>query len=125
MKEPFQLKWYDVALTLVGLLLAYISLRRTSSGVFSQKESPVPVYLRLEVGLAAILLYCSFHYYRYAFRRNSVAFRALAFSLALWAALMGAGQIRQSFLGIVGRLGGFLGPDSADAVGHRDGDGAV
>ena len=111
MKEPFQLKWYDVALTVTGVLLAYVSLRaHMASGVFSEKATPPPIYLQLEIGLAATLLYCSFHFYRYAFRRNSVAFRTLAFSLALWAALMGAGQLRQPFLDIVGQLGGFLGP---------------
>ncbi len=111
MKEPFQLKWYDVALTVGGLLLAYISLRaHIASGVFSEQAAPPPIYLQLEIGLAATLFYCSFHFYRYAFRRNSVAFRTLAFSLALWAALMGAGQMRQPFLDIVGQLGGFLGP---------------
>jgi len=111
MKEPFQLKWYDVALTVTGVLLSYVSLRaHMASGVFSEKATPPPIYLQLEIGLAATLLYCSFHFYRYAFRRNSVAFRTLAFSLALWAALMGAGQLRQPFLDIVGQLGGFLGP---------------
>src|SRR6266851_3574567 len=111
MKEPFQLKWYDVALAVTGVLLAYVSLRaHMASGVFSEKATPPPIYLRLEIGLAATLLYCSFHFYRHAFRRNSVAFRTLAFSLALWAALMGAGQLRQPFLDIVGQLGGFLGP---------------
>src|SRR5208283_2566571 len=92
-------------------LLAYISLRaHVASSVFSEKATPPPIHLRLEVGLAATLFYCSFHFYRYAFRRNSVAFRTLAFSLALWAALMYAGQVRQPFLEIVGQLGGFLGP---------------
>src|SRR6266853_838379 len=111
MKEPFQLKWYDVALTVTGVLLAYVSLRaHMASGVFSEKATPPPIYLQLEIGLAATLLYCSFHFYRHAFRRNSVAFRTLAFSLALWAALMGAGQLHQPFLDIVGQLGGFLGP---------------
>jgi diguanylate cyclase (GGDEF)-like protein len=111
MKEPFQLKWYDIALAVAGALLAYVSLlAHMTSGVFSEIATPPPIYLQLEVGLAAILLYCSFHFYRYAFRRNSVAFRTLAFSLALWAALMGAGQLRQPFLDIVGQLGGFLGP---------------
>ena len=111
MKEPFQLKWYDVALTVTGALLAYVSLRaQFADGVFGERATPVPIYLRLETGLAVILLYCSFHFYRYAFRRNSVAFRTLAFSLALWAALMYAGQLRQPFLDIVGQLGGFLGP---------------
>jgi len=111
MKEPFQLKWYDLALALAGIVLTYISLRaQTASGVFSEQATPAPFFLRLEVGLAAMLLYCSFHFYRYAFRRNSVAFRALAFSLALWAALMGAGQFHQPFLDVVGQLGGFLQP---------------
>jgi len=111
MKEQFQLKWYDVALTVAGIVMAYVSLRsHMVDGTFSKNATPVPIYLRLEIGLAAILLYASFHYYRYAFRRNSIAFRTLAFSLALWAALMGAGQLRQSFLETTGQLGGFLGP---------------
>ena len=111
MKEPFQLKWYDVALAVTGVLLAYASLRaQMAGGVFSERATKLPIYLQLDVGLAATLLYCSFHFYRYAFRRNSVAFRTLAFSLALWAALMGAGQLHQPFLDVVGQLGGFLGP---------------
>jgi diguanylate cyclase (GGDEF)-like protein len=111
MKEPFQLKWYDVALVVTGILLAYMGVRaQMVTGVFVERADLVPKYLRLELGLAAILFYCSFHFYRYAFRRNSVAFRTLAFSLALWAALMSAGQLRQPFLDIVGQLGGFLGP---------------
>src|SRR5277367_5445792 len=111
MRERFQLKWYDALLTAIGVLLAYISLRaHMVNGIFSEVGRPVPQYLRLEVGLATVLLYCSFHFYRYAFRRNSVAFRMLAFSLALWAALMGAGQLSQPFLNVVGQLGGFLAP---------------
>jgi diguanylate cyclase (GGDEF)-like protein len=64
----------------------------------------------MEIALAVTLLYCSFYYYRYAFRRNSVAFRTLAFALALWAALMWAGQLSQPFVEAVGQLGGFLAP---------------
>src|SRR5271156_3175063 len=111
MKEPFQLKWFDVALTLIGVLLAYVGLQaHIAGGVFSESGAALPIYLRLEVGLAATLLYCSFHFYRYASRRNSVAFWTLAFALALWAALMGVGQVRQPFLDVGGHLGGFLGP---------------
>src|SRR5216683_824899 len=76
---------------------------------YYQGPSPL-LFLLSSLLLVATLLYCSFHFYRHAFRRNSVAFRTLAFSLALWAALMGAGQLRQPFLDIVGQLGGFLGP---------------
>jgi diguanylate cyclase (GGDEF)-like protein len=111
MKEPFHLKWYDLAITGVGIVLTYIGVRsHFTAGTYSGTARYVPVYLRLDVGLAAMLLYASFHYYRYAFRRNSMAFRTLAFSLALWGALMGAGQFRQGFLESVGRLGGFMGP---------------
>ena len=111
MKERFQLKWYDVALMVVGVVLASMSLlTHMAGGTFSEKAAPLPVYLRLETGLAVVLLYASFHYYRYAFRRDSVAFRSLAFSLALWGALMGVGQFRASFLGTAGQLGGFLAP---------------
>ena len=109
MRESFQLKWYDTALALTGMSLAYVNLRaHLANGIFTDKAI-LPWY-RLEVGLAAVLLYCSFHFYRYAFRKNSWAFRTLSFSLALWAALMGAGQFRQSFLEVFGRLGDFLGP---------------
>ena len=111
MKESFQAKWYDVALLVAGALLAYVSLpAQLVSGVFGKHGSRPPPYLRLEFWLATALLYCSFQFYRYAFRKNSVAFRTLAFSLALWAALMYAGQLHQPFLDIVGPLGGYLGP---------------
>src|SRR6266852_3462483 len=110
MRGPFQLKWYDAALALAGVVLAYLNLRaHMVGGVFNEKATAL-VYYRLEVGLAAILLYCSFHFYLYAHRKDSLAFRMLALSLALWAALMGAGQVRHPFLEIFGQLGDFLGP---------------
>ncbi|MFY9676622.1 MAG: diguanylate cyclase [Terriglobales bacterium] len=109
-KEPFRLQWYDIALIGAGILLSYISLRaHMAGGVFVTNAAPPPWYLRLEIGLAIVLLYTSFHYYRYGFRRDSVAFRTLAFSLALWGALLGAGQFGRSFVE-VGRPGGFLWP---------------
>jgi hypothetical protein len=56
MKEPFQLKWYDVALALTGTALTYVNLRaHLVNGRFSEKAAPLPLY-RLEVGLAAVLL---------------------------------------------------------------------
>src|SRR6266850_1692988 len=109
MRGPLQLKWYDGALALTGAALAYLNLRaHTVDGVFSAKAAPMG-YARLEVGLAVMLLYCSFHFYLYAHRKNSFAFRMLALSLALWAALMGAGQVHYPFVDL-GQLGDFLGP---------------
>jgi diguanylate cyclase (GGDEF)-like protein len=113
MKEPFTLKWYDIALAVTGALLAYVGLHtQTAGGNGSQSSSLVSsalYYLRLEMGLAAILLYCSFQFYRYASRKNSVAFRILSLSLAIWGALMGAGQLRHPFFD-EGQLASFLGP---------------
>lgn len=110
MKGPYQVKWYDVVLAVAGLALLAFNLRaHMQAGVFNQQSYAVP-HFRLEVGLAAILLYCSGYFYFYAHRRNSLAFRMLGLSLALWAALMGAGQFRYPFLEIFGRAGEFLGP---------------
>jgi diguanylate cyclase (GGDEF)-like protein len=110
MKQSFQLKWYDGALILIGIALSYWNLRaNVTQGVFNREAAPLPHY-RLEVGLAAVLLYCSLHFYLYSHRKNSLAFRLLAFSLAIWALLMGAGQIHSPFLDTLGRLSDFLGP---------------
>src|SRR6266404_8954936 len=68
---PLQLNWYDGALALIGTALACLNLRaHMVGGVFSEKAAPMG-YFRLEVGLAAMLLYCSFHFYVYAHRKNS------------------------------------------------------
>ena len=50
MKEPFQLKWYDVVLAAAGTLLVYVGLEaQMAGGVFGERATPVPIYLRLEV----------------------------------------------------------------------------
>jgi diguanylate cyclase (GGDEF)-like protein len=110
MRGAFQIQWYDAALALVGTGLALLNLRaHMVMGAFLEKAEP-QLYSRLEVGLAAILLYCSLNFYLYAHRRNSLAFRMLAISLALWAALMGVGQVRYPFLDVFGQSVDFLGP---------------
>jgi len=110
MRGRFRFQWYDGALALAGTGLAYLNMRaHMVGGVFSERAVP-PMYSRLEIGLAAVLFYCSLHFYLYAHRRNSLAFRLLAFSLALWAALMGVGQVRFPFFDVLGQSVDFLGP---------------
>src|SRR5216684_5755377 len=110
MRERFRLRWYDIALGIVGVGLAVWNLRvHLVDGVFRSEILPQPHY-RLEFGLAAILLYCSFHFYRYAYQKGSLAFRLLAISLAVWAVLMGSGEFQNPFLEKFGSLGHFLGP---------------
>ena len=62
-------------------------------------------YFRLEVGVALVLLYCSFYFYRYAHRRNSLAFTLLAMSLALWSVLMLFGQFSRAYVPLSDLLG--------------------
>src|SRR3981189_1543053 len=71
MRGPFHFQWYDAVLALGGTGLAWLNLRaHMVGGVFSDQAAPL-VYARLEIGLAAVLLYCSLHFYLYAHRRNS------------------------------------------------------
>src|ERR1700682_90375 len=106
MRERFRLQIYDVVLAVAGVALALWNLNaHMVGGVFRAEVLPNPHY-RLEVGLAAVLLYCSFYFYRYAHRRNSLAFTLLAMSLALWSVLMLFGQFSHSYV----QLSDLLGP---------------
>src|SRR5690348_3162039 len=61
MREKFRLRWYDIAIAAVGTALALWNLREHFvNGVF-QPDVSNP-HLRLEVGLGAVLLYCSFDF---------------------------------------------------------------
>src|SRR5437868_1634653 len=107
MKERFRLRWYDLAVGAAGVLLALWNLKvHYVAGHFTPEASPPP-HLSLELGLAVLLLYASFQFYRYAHQKSSLAFNMLAISLALWAVLMGFGQFRNPFIELGGHL---LGP---------------
>src|SRR3984893_7139054 len=106
--QKFRLRWYDVAVGVGGIALAVWNLRaQIVGGAFRPETLP---HLPLDVGLGVVLLYCSFYFYRYAHRKNSLAFTFLAASLALWAVLMVFGELRNPFLTMFGRAGHFLGP---------------
>jgi len=110
MREKFALRWEDVALGLAGVGLAWWNLQaQITKGVFHPETSTTP-HLPLDVGMGVVLLYCSFYFYRHAHRKNSLAFKLLAVSLALWAVLMVFGELRNPFLAILGTAGHFLGP---------------
>ncbi len=98
MRERFRLQVYDVLLGVAGVAIAIWNLKaHMVGGIFRPEVLPNP-HFRLEVGLAAVLLYCSFYFYRYAHRRNSLAFTLLAMSLAFWAVLMWYGQFRNPYV---------------------------
>ena len=111
MRDRFRFRWYEIAIGVAGFALAAWNTRlHFVNGAFLP-DSPLHTPVRLEIGLALILLYCSGHYYLYGHRRNSLAFQVLAFALALWAVLLGFGQFRNPFLDLLGDAGHFsLGP---------------
>ena len=109
-RQKFRLRWYDVVVGVGGVALAWWNLRdQIVGGVFHPDGAPNP-HLPLDVGLGVVLLYCSFYFYRYAHRKNSLAFTFLGMSLALWAVLMIFGELHNPFLVMFGIAGHFLGP---------------
>ncbi|HEY7096866.1 MAG TPA: diguanylate cyclase [Terriglobales bacterium] len=110
MRKPFRWYWYDFVLITVGCFLAFLNLRgQYVNGVFSPIVQP-PTRPWLEIGLAAVLLYCSLYFYSYAHRKNSLAFKLLAIALAFWAVLMWVPQFRNPFQEMFGTAGHLLGP---------------
>src|SRR5271165_2016850 len=96
MRGTYRFRWYDAAVGTVGVALALLTLQgHIVNGVFQPEVHPT---IRLGLGLAVILLYCSAVFYLNGHRRGSLAFQVLAVSLALWAVLIALGQL-QSPLG--------------------------
>jgi len=110
MREKFRLRWYDIAVAVSGGALACWTLRLRLAGTAARPQGFSAPSFELEVFLGAVLLYCSFYFYRHAYRKNSLAFKMLAFSLALWAVLMIFGQIRNPLVELFGAAGHLLGP---------------
>jgi diguanylate cyclase (GGDEF)-like protein len=109
MRERFRLRWYDLAIAGGGLALAVWNLREhLASGAF--RTNVTNPHLRLEVGLGAVLLYCSFDFFRYSQRKNSLAFKLLATAVALWAVLMIVPDLSSPYLEVFGNAGHLLGP---------------
>lgn len=108
MRGPYRFRWYDAAVGAAGAVLAFLSVHgHVVNGVF-QRESPTVI--RLGLGLATILLYCSAVFYLNGHRRGSLAFQVLAVSLALWAVLMGVGPLHDPWGETLGSASRLLGP---------------
>jgi diguanylate cyclase (GGDEF)-like protein len=108
MRGSYRFHWYDVAVGTVGVALACLTLRgHIVNGVFRPDVQPA---IRLGLGLAAILLYCSAVFYLNSHRRKSLAFWVLAVSLALWAVLMGVGQLQNPWTEMFGNASRLFGP---------------
>ena len=110
MRERFRLRWYDIAVAVAGVGLTLWSLRaHMIQGAFQIDLATLP-RVRLEMGVAALLLYCSMRFYLFAHQRNSLAFRMLAVALALWGGLMAVGKLVSPYSEVLGNAGHMLGP---------------
>ncbi len=108
MRGSYRFRWYDAAVGTGGVALACLTLRgHIVNGVFRPDVQPA---VRLGLGLAAILLYCSAVFYLNSHRRKSLAFWVLAVSLAFWAVLMGVGQLQNPWTEMFGNASRLFGP---------------
>ncbi len=108
MRAAYRFRWYDAVVGAGSVALALLTLRgHLVSGVFHPDAQPA---IRLGLGLAAILLYCSAVFYVNGHRRGSLAFQVLAVSLALWAVLMGVGQVQNPWVQRFGSANRLFGP---------------
>ena len=97
-REKFRLRPYELGLWVLCAAVSLWNVTVTS------------LYLRVEMALAVILLYCTAFFYREGRRRKSLAFTLLAISLALWAVFMAFGQARGPYFQVFGLLENLLGP---------------
>ena len=108
MRGSYQFRWHDAAVGSLGVALACWTLRgHIINGVFRPDVQPA---IRLGLGSAAILLYASAVFYVNGHKRGSLAFQVLAISLALWAALMGVGQLQNPWMEMFGNASRLFGP---------------
>ncbi|MFZ2011484.1 MAG: hypothetical protein WAU76_15860, partial [Candidatus Sulfotelmatobacter sp.] len=108
MRGPSHFRWYDAALAVAGIVLAWFNFQgHMVAGRFQEAAQPT---VDLDLGIAAVLLYCSAVFYVNGHRRGSLAFKVLGFSLALWAVLMGAGQFRSLWGARFDSAANYLGP---------------
>jgi len=109
MREKYRIQWYEIALGVMGMVLAGMNLPAEMSAA-GLRPITAGFHLPLDIGISVVLLYCSFSFYRHAHRRSSLAFTLLALSLALWAVLTVFGELNAPFIVTVGAAGHRLGP---------------
>ena len=106
--ERFRIYWHDIALALGGLALSgWNYVGHTSA---AGEQGMPPFHVELEVGIAALLLFAGFRFFRLARQRDSLGFRLLSFSLVFWSILLTGPQFHDLFSTALGNVGHVLGP---------------
>ena len=109
MRSTYRFRWYDAAVGAGGVMLALLTLQgHIVQGVFHPDVQPA--IRPLGLALAILLLYCSAVFYLNGHRRGSLAFQVLGISLALWAVLIGVGQLQAPWVANIGSASRMFGP---------------
>ncbi len=110
-KQALAFHWYDAALAFVGAVWSLLNVRaaETRGPLLAWGQLEIP-YLEIEVGVAALLVYCGYRFFKLGQQRDSMGFRLLGMSLVFWSALLSARQFHNVFEAVFGRTGHFLGP---------------
>src|SRR5579884_1999508 len=109
-RGEFRWHWSDLAIAVGGgalTLWSYFSFRAT--GNFRMDLDPLP-HMRVELGVAAVLLYSALRFYQYARKQDSLGFRLLSLALLFWAGLFAVPNVHGVYAEIFGSIGHFLGP---------------
>src|SRR6202046_3176656 len=108
MRGVYRFRWIDAVVGTGGAILAAITCsEHLVNGTFDPGIQPA---IQLGAGLAAVLLYSSAVFYVNGHKRGSLAFQVLAVSLALWAGLMGVGQMQNPLPEQLGSASRLFGP---------------
>ena len=108
MRGVYRFRWIDAVVGTGGAILAAITFsEHFVNGTFDPGIQPA---IQLGAGLAAVLLYSSAVFYVNGHKRGSLAFQVLAVSLALWAVLMGVGQMQNPLPEQLGSASRLFGP---------------
>jgi len=110
-KQALHFHWYDAALAFIGAVWAYLVVAAgpahaplVSLGMFK-----VP-FVEMEVGVAALLLYCAYRFFVLGQQRDSMGYRLLGISLTFWGLLLSSRQFHHLFEEMFSRMGHFLSP---------------
>jgi diguanylate cyclase (GGDEF)-like protein len=110
--HQLRLRWYDGVIAVVGVAWAGVATRADMSAngeTVALGPLQLPV-LTMGMGIAVLLAVCAYRFWKHATRVDSSAFRLLAVSLVLLAAVLASRQIGELLAESFGPLGSFLVP---------------
>lgn len=106
--EEFRLGWPDVAVsTALLVVIAQSFWVHMRGGEFRLDTHPV---VEVDAAVAAVILYCSWRFFRSARSNDSLGLRLLSATLLVWVPLLMSRQFHEFFDRYFGSRGHFLGP---------------